>query len=70
LLAEVFALRTNTGNKVNIFATSRPIPEITDLFQDATSLEMRAKQEDVETYIAENMAQLPSFVERDRGVQD
>ena len=31
---------------------------------------MRAKQEDVETYIAENMAQLPSFVERDRGLQD
>ena len=65
LLDEIFGLQERAG--ANIFATSRYnpkiyTPKITKKFKKAISLEIRAKDEDVQTYLAGNIARLPSFV--------
>ncbi|KAK6523259.1 hypothetical protein TWF694_006148 [Orbilia ellipsospora] len=48
-LDEIFRLQTEPT--VSIFATSRIITEICDMFQDATSLTILARGEDIEKYI-------------------
>lgn len=59
-LRELFDFQTKTG--ANLFITSRDIPEITSKFQGSMSLEIRAMDEDVETYLAGQMEKLPPFV--------
>ncbi|KAF9769656.1 hypothetical protein IL306_012906 [Fusarium sp. DS 682] len=49
LLGEIFKLRDEAG--VNIFATSRPIPTITGEFGYESTLEIRARDEDVMAFI-------------------
>ena len=60
LLDEIFDLQERAG--ANIFSTSRYHPEICKRFKESISLEIRAKDEDVQTYLAGNIARLPSFV--------
>lgn len=59
-LSELFALQVKTGT--SIFATSRFIPEIVARFEGSTSLEIRATDEDLKTYLDGQMLRLPSFV--------
>ncbi|KAF5656484.1 ankyrin repeat-containing protein [Fusarium heterosporum] len=63
-LSELFNLQTSHG--LNIFATSRPIPEIMDRFKTSLSIEIRASPDDVVRYLESHMGQLPSFVQRDQ----
>lgn len=49
---------------VNIFATSRFIPEITERFNGMPTLEIRASREDVTRYLRDNLSILPCFVSR------
>lgn len=60
LLLEIFSLQAKY--KVNFFATSRHIPEITEKFQTSISLEIRASGYDILKYIDGHLSQLPSFV--------
>ncbi|KAF4633612.1 hypothetical protein G7Y89_g4500 [Cudoniella acicularis] len=60
LLSEIFKLQER--ERANIFSTSRPIPEIQEIFKASVSLEIRARDEDVQTYLAGHMTHLPSFV--------
>ncbi|KAL2813093.1 purine and uridine phosphorylase [Aspergillus granulosus] len=53
LLSEIFKLQIKCG--INIFATSRINAEIEKLFCDALSLEIRAKESDVELYLDKRM---------------
>ncbi|SCO92820.1 related to ankyrin [Fusarium oxysporum] len=62
LLEEVFELQAQSG--INIFATSRPIPDVTSLFEDSISLEIRATDEDVRRFLRSHMSRLPAFVRR------
>jgi len=48
-LSDIFALQQKS--KVNIFATSRFIPEVTEKFMGYTSLEIRANNGDVRKYL-------------------
>ena len=68
LLSEIFDLQAR--EKANIFSTSRVIPEILQTFKQCMSLEIRAKDEDVQTYLAGHMKRLPSFVLSDSDLQD
>jgi len=52
------------ATQVNLFATSRSIPEIVEKFREATRLEIRASPEDVRKYVDGSIYQLPSFVGR------
>jgi hypothetical protein len=54
---------------VNIFATSRFIPEIVDQFKGGISLELRASNEDVQRYVKGHMEQLPYFVQHNEELQ-
>jgi hypothetical protein len=45
LLSEIFSLQSKTG--LNVFATSRFIPEIMKGFEDCVSLEIRAGDDNV-----------------------
>ena len=48
-LSEIFTLQQKC--KVNIFATSRVVPDVTEKFKGHTSLEIRAHNEDVRNYL-------------------
>lgn len=50
--------------KINLFATSRDIPEITERFQAMARLEIRASPEDIRKYVDGRIPYLPSFVSR------
>ena len=67
-LEACFALRDLC--KVNLFVTSRFIPDITELFERASTLEIRANPEDVRKYLAGQMFRLPGFVRRDACLQE
>ncbi|KAK2797440.1 hypothetical protein FQN51_008473 [Onygenales sp. PD_10] len=67
-LEELFKLQRQHG--VNIFATSRDIPEIVDQFKDSPQLEIRASNKDVVRYLENHMEQLLPFVQKDRQLQD
>ena len=67
-LTEIFNLQTKTG--VNLFATSRFIPEITEMFKGSTSLEIRASEEDVRRYLEGHMSKLPTFVRNSSDLQE
>ncbi|OBT62628.1 hypothetical protein VE03_08515 [Pseudogymnoascus sp. 23342-1-I1] len=67
-LSELFSLQAKCG--VNLFATSRFIPEITENFQGSISLEIRASENDVRRYVEGYMAYLPSFVGRSPDLQE
>lgn len=56
LLTEVFKLRTKL--MINVFATSRFIPEIMERFKGNPFLEIRATPGDIETYVKGNIGEL------------
>ena len=63
LLSGIFELQASQARvEVNIFSTSRYIPEIVERFKESISLEIRANDEDLQTYLAGHMEQLPPFV--------
>jgi len=66
-LLEVFNLQTKCG--ANFFATSRFIPEIIDKFDGSISLEIRARDEDLRSYLDAHMSQLP-IVRRSPDLQE
>ncbi|RSL54244.1 hypothetical protein CEP54_009975 [Fusarium duplospermum] len=68
LLSELFELQTKCG--VNIFATSRFIPDIIDTFEHVTKLEIRASNEDVERYVKGRIEHLQPFVRRNKQLQE
>ena len=60
LLSGIFELQAKV--RANIFSTSRFDPEIEKEFKQSIQLEIRARDEDVQIYLAGNIARLPSFV--------
>jgi hypothetical protein len=68
LLSEIFNLQAKTG--ANLFATSRFVPEIMEMFKGGMSLEIRASDEDVRSYIDGHMSLLPSVVLRSLDLQE
>lgn len=67
-LSEVFYLQSKA--EVNIFATSRLIPEIVERFQDCLCKEIQATDDDIRRYLDGHMPELPSFVARRPDLQD
>jgi Cdc6-like AAA superfamily ATPase len=67
-LRAMFDLQAKYG--VNIFVTSRSIPEITEEFQGSMSLEIRATEQDVRKYLNDKISYLPSFVRRSPELQE
>ncbi len=67
-ISEMFSLHANHG--VNLFATSRVIPEITTKFQDTLSLEIHATKEDIGRYLQAHMRHLSTFDDWERQLQD
>ena len=71
LLSGIFELQASQARvEVNIFSTSRYIPEIVERFKESISLEIRANDEDLQTYLAGHMEQLPPFVLSSPGLQN
>ncbi|SCV40104.1 related to ankyrin [Fusarium fujikuroi] len=63
-LEEIFKLQLHS--KANVFATSRPIPEVKDQFQTSITLEVRATDADVERFLRGQMPQMPGFFRQQR----
>jgi hypothetical protein len=59
-LAEIFDLQGTCG--VNIFATSRFIPQITERFKYSMTMEIRACDEDVREYLRDRILQSESAI--------
>ncbi len=60
LLSEISELQNKYG--VNIFTTSRFIPDITQRFERDLQLEIRANEQDVQRYVKGHFDELPRFV--------
>jgi Cdc6-like AAA superfamily ATPase len=67
-LSEIFNLHNKYG--VNLFATSRFIPEITENFKGGAMLEIRASDDDLRRYLDGHMTRLPKCVLRSPELQD
>lgn len=67
-LKAILDLQARCG--VNIFATSRFIPEVTEKFRETPHLEIRASSDDVRRYLDDHMSQLRPFVHRDPELQE
>ncbi|GAA88459.1 ankyrin repeat protein [Aspergillus luchuensis IFO 4308] len=70
-LSELFRIQDATG--LNILATSLFAPGIQKIFRErdgCSSLEIRATDEDVRSYIQGNITSLPSFVTQDQAMMD
>jgi Cdc6-like AAA superfamily ATPase len=67
-LAEIFNLQGKY--RLNIFATSRFVPEVTTKFSQSILLEIRARDQDVQRYLEGHINQLPSFVQQDQELQE
>jgi hypothetical protein len=59
-LSEIFSLQAK--NRINFFATSRPIPDIEREFKGYPSHEILASDKDVYRYLDSHMSDLPEFV--------
>ncbi|KAJ8129558.1 hypothetical protein O1611_g4075 [Lasiodiplodia mahajangana] len=57
LLSAIFHLQSKAG--MNIFATSRPVPEIMTRFQGSLSITIRATESDICQYLYGHMNELP-----------
>ena len=68
LLKEIASLQDQT--KVSFFATSRFLPDVLEEFKGQLTLEIRATDEDVRTYITDRMTELPAFVRRNNMLQE
>ena len=67
-LPELFSLQARTG--ANLFATSRFIPEITDMFESSALLEIRASDQDVRRYLDSHISRLPKCVLNSSDLQE
>lgn len=68
LLSGVFELQARV--RANIFSTSRFDPEIEKEFKQSISLEIRARDEDVQTYLTGSMTRLRPFVSSNPELQN
>lgn len=59
-LSVIFNLQTAT--EVNLFATSRPIQDIKQQFQDCITQEILASDGDIGRYVQGHMSELPGFI--------
>lgn len=67
-LDELFRLQVTSG--VNIFATSRFIPEIAEAFRDGVQLEIRAAEGDIRAFLAQHMSPRRAFLRKNQSLQD
>lgn len=67
-LSEIIRLQANS--RLNLFATSRLIPEISQKFEGKLALEIRASEEDIRRYLGGHMSHLPGFVHRSPELQE
>lgn len=67
LLTEIFKYQSQTT--VALFATSRLFPEITSLFQEEVSMEIRASEYDVQRYLDHHIDRLPNCVLKNQDLQ-
>ena len=68
LISEIFNLQAKRG--VNLFATSRFIPEVTNEFKSGAWLEIRASDDDLRIYLDGRMSRLPKCVSSSPDLQE
>ncbi|KAH7186730.1 nucleoside phosphorylase domain-containing protein [Fusarium oxysporum] len=68
LLSEI--LRHQDRSAVNLFATSRPIPDITKIFQQTLCLEIRATKDDVTLYLERHIGTLRPVIKTNSRLQE
>jgi hypothetical protein len=62
LLSEIFELQAIS--QTSIFATSRLIPEIQEIFEKSMHLEIKASEQDIKRYLNSQLLLLPKFVQQ------
>ena len=67
-LSMIFDLQAKT--RANLFATSRQIPSILEIFRGSIVLEVRASDADVRKYVESYIPQLPMFLSRSPSLQE
>lgn len=70
LLDELFILHEQVRKNVNIFSTARHIPDIERRFVNCSTIEIRAHDDDMKSYLQTRVKDLASCVKRDRHLQE
>lgn len=68
LVRDIFTLQEKT--KINIFATSRFVPEIAGEFKQSILIDIRAAEGDVVRFLNSHIRELPAFVSETPGLED
>ncbi|KAM5362478.1 hypothetical protein ACJA88_014018 [Fusarium oxysporum] len=68
LLSEILRYQDKTA--MNFFATSRPIPDITKIFQQTPCLEIRATKDDVTLYLEKHIGTLRPVIKTNSRLQE
>lgn len=66
LIQELLSLQKDDATDVRLMFTSRFIPDITQAFGSSPTLEVKASEEDVESFVVGQMPHLPRCVQRDK----
>lgn len=67
-LARMLKLQAKCG--INLLVTSRPVPDIAEVFKASITLEIRAREHDVRRFLDANISQLPPFVQQRPDLQE
>ena len=67
--ALLVGLRSLSAPQTRLMVTSRPIPKITQEFQNSSICEIRAREDDVRLYVESQTARLPACVLRNQNLK-
>ncbi|CAI4213228.1 unnamed protein product [Parascedosporium putredinis] len=67
-LARMLKLQAKCG--INLLVTSRPVPDIAEVFKASITLEIRAREHNVRRFLDANISQLPPFVQQRPDLQE
>jgi ankyrin repeat protein len=70
LIRAINSLKGDEPRRIHFMATSRPIPTIRAKFEDMPFIEVRAKEEDVTTYLKAQIPHMSNCVRKDKHVQE
>ncbi|RDW76303.1 uncharacterized protein DSM5745_06295 [Aspergillus mulundensis] len=62
-------LKLRATKSVNLFITSRPSPDILEIFSGEVHIEIQATKEDIEVYVHSNLKLLPRVIQRSSDLQ-
>lgn len=69
-LSEIFEIQSQSSKCLSFLATSRPLPDIANLFARCSQREIRANEDDVQKYLNSQLSQLAPKIRQSQDLTD